>query len=828
MDGRRAVNESAVSALLPGIAQRSVEIVTDGGAALYGSDAVAGVANLIPYKEYEGFKGRSYYKRDEQGSMEQSTLEFLTGRNFDVGLNWVTAFEYSQRTPLVASERPKYLAWYDQDSTSGWPGACTPLGVIPAIPAAQVRQYRDPDCGTFNAGHTDLSEKGSHPSGFPNTSTTTPRCTMNFGEWQDYGRQSEGYTLFNNLTYEATDWLKLEFQMSHNYRESSLIGSPSGAVSAQPNLNTLQIPANHPANTFGRQVQPAGWRPFGKGGTLPSHLNSDGSNTTDYRYYADSYKFGGNFEISGTSWVGEAWVGYQQSRRVYDGMRISLSRMQAALKGKGGRGGNEWFNPFGSADQRSPNFKPGITQNSQALVDWLHVPLKYRDTHERLKYFDVVFNGDLMEWRGGAIKAAVGGQLRHTRDFEFVDSLAARRDDLYSNITAPLGLIEDRDSGVRAVFGEVEIPITETIGIKTAVRYEDFYTIGFDATKPKVSVIWEPLETVALRASYGEIFLAPTARQLRPLVANSCTEVTDNSRDPINNILLNGVNSCTAGNPNVGAEESTIANIGFSWRPIEGLSIDVDYQEIEYVDRISTLITREIATREFNAYLRANGKTAAGFKNTNPADVANATAWVLANPNPLIGRNASGQIEEIFRSPINLSSQFVEGFDIRFRYGFEVGDLGNFTVSLGGNYYTRWEYLPDEFSATVDALGNQNANTGLAPPLPTWKANLGLSWFRGNHSAALTTRYIDELTFDEATLTLGLEAFAPEYIRAITKADARYSYRFTAFEADSNVTVGITNLFDREAQRLPQAGALETRIDDPFGRQYYVSLDFEF
>ncbi len=73
----------------------------------------------------------------------------------------------------------------------------------------------------------------------------------------------------------------------------------------------------------------------------------------------------------------------------------------------------------------------------------------------------------------------------------------------------------------------------------------------------------------------------------------------------------------------------------------------------------------------------------------------------------------------------------------------------------------------------------------------------------------------------------GSTPFAPDYIRPITKVDARYSYSFTAFSADSTLTMGITNLFDRDAQRLPVAGGLETRIDDPFGRQFYMSLDFD-
>jgi iron complex outermembrane recepter protein len=121
----------------------------------------------------------------------------------------------------------------------------------------------------------------------------------------------------------------------------------------------------------------------------------------------------------------------------------------------------------------------------------------------------------------------------------------------------------------------------------------------------------------------------------------------------------------------------------------------------------------------------------------------------------------------------------------------------------------------------------QNAETNLAPPLSRYKANLGMSWFRENNSASITARHSGKLRFDQTTLALGYEAFAPEYIRAITKVDARFSHRFTAFNADSNVTFGITNLFDRDAQRLPQAGGLETRIDDPFGRQFYVSLDFD-
>lgn len=814
VDGRRAVNESAVAALLPGIAQRSVEIVTDGGAALYGSDAVAGVANLIPYKEYDGMKGRVYYKRDQKDSMEQYTAEFLIGHSFDFGINWVGAVEYNKRTPFLVSERPKYQEYYNQDSSYGNPGRWA---------TATASGRTDPSCATFNAGHEDITRFGSLPSG----EVFATGCRLYFGEWQDYGRGSDGITVFNNFTYDVADWLSLELQVSVNDRVSQLASSPSTALTA--NLTSLYVPVNHPANPFGTRVRPSTWRPFTKIGTLPSSLESNGMAMTDYNYYADAYKFGGNFEIQNTSWVGEAWVGYQESEREYDGRGMRLSKMIAALNGTGGPNGNEWFNPFGSSDPRSPFYVAGVTSNSQQLVDWLVDPVTYTDTKDRLKYFDVVFNGELFELPHGTVRAAIGGQIRETKSFDFNNPLSAEYDNLYATKTTILLPLQDRISGVRAIFGEIEVPILDNLGVKAAVRSEDFYSIGFSATKPKVSILWEPLETLALRASYGESFLAPSPSQLRPLAKDSCTSVTGNTRDPLTNLPLAGADSCTSGNPELGAEESEIMNFGFSWRPIDGLSVDVDYQEIEYTNRIASLISSEITLREYNSYLKANGLTSAQFNPlTNPADAAAGIAWALAHPNVLITRDATGQVTDIYRAPINLSAQFVEGIDFRARYTFQIGDLGSFTASLGGNYYTRWEYQPDEFTDLEDARGAQNATTGLAPPLPKYKANLGLTWVKDSQSASMTVRRIAKMKFDETDLTLNYEAYAPEYIEPVTKVDARYSLRFKAFETDSNLTVGITNLFDRDAQRLPQYGGLETRVDDPFGRQFYMSMDFEF
>src|SRR5690606_4431088 len=106
-------------------------------------------------KQYDGMKGRVYYKTDQENSSEQYTAEFLMGQRFNVGngIEWVGAVEVNKRTPFLVSERPRYQEYYDQDSAYNTPGRWLP------VPGAVGRT--DPSCGTFNDGNEDVSRFGS-------------------------------------------------------------------------------------------------------------------------------------------------------------------------------------------------------------------------------------------------------------------------------------------------------------------------------------------------------------------------------------------------------------------------------------------------------------------------------------------------------------------------------------------------------------------------------------------------------------------------------------------------------------------------------------------
>lgn len=135
-DGLRTIN-STVSTMFPDIALNRLEVVLDGGSALYGSDAVAGVVNLIPIKDFEGVKARTYYQRDEKAQMEDYSASVLWGKSFDNGINYVGALEGKHQGSLMTYERMRTAEVAYGYSSSGNPGVYRRVnGATPVVGGA--------------------------------------------------------------------------------------------------------------------------------------------------------------------------------------------------------------------------------------------------------------------------------------------------------------------------------------------------------------------------------------------------------------------------------------------------------------------------------------------------------------------------------------------------------------------------------------------------------------------------------------------------------------------------------------------------------------------
>lgn len=849
VDGTRSLS-AAVSSSLPEIAIDRLEMVLDGGSALYGSDAVAGVVNIIPMKDFEGLRVRSYYQVTDEAGMEDTTGSVLFGHTFDNGISWVTAFENKKKTPLMQYERPREWEMAYGTSTSGNPGTfrrvTTPApagvrlyqrhgGVVST--AASNRLLIDPSCGTFNDGYPGHGQgKFSTPSGVPQRTAAgalTGNCLFDYTKQFQYSVEEETYNLYNSVSYEATDWLRLNATLNNSYRITNGRTTSTTAVSGN-NQNVLYVRANHPANPYGFDVVPWNWRPITESYThRPSYIeDSGGSRSFETHTGLNRVKLSAEYDLTDT-WTGYTYYSQQENRVMADSYTVHLGKLQLGLAGMGGPNGNEYWNPFGSADPRSPFYVEGVTSNSKAITEWMFEVDKNRQTQaQTLDLFETVLTGELFDVPAGAVAMAAGYQWRDFVDDRFANPMDAAGWDYNTVVGAPLPTDDHYISEVRAAFMEVEFPILETLAVQAAVRHEQFKDFGLEATTPKVAVRWEALEGLAVRASWGESFLAPTAIQARPYVRDeNCGEVFS-GRDPFTNNLLIGATTCSAGNPNLAPETSEIKNLGLTWQAsgaLEGFEISLDYQEIEYTDRIRTLTTQDTVTFQFNQFLGQTG--IANYDSTVGSATRNAAnAWLAdyaTRAGASVDRRADQSVNAVFTQAQNISSVWIDLFDVTATYDFQTDNWGSFSTTAQTTYYKSYDYQ-DLFGGRKEAVGLQNAGTGIVPPMPKFKSNIRLNWFMDNQSASLSANYWHTVKYDDVTVDAYNDGWiAPRTIKGELRFDARYSIVLDQyFDSEFNLSVGISNLFDQRPQRMPMQGGFETRLSTPWGRQFWASIEW--
>lgn len=836
-DGRRVVDPGSVGSVVPELAMQRFEVVLDGGAALYGTDAVAGVVNIIPVKKFNGVKTRAYYNQDEKNTFHQPKYSILAGTTLFDSLDLVFAGDYSKKTALYRAERPEYLRIDNDSSPSGNPGVYTRRSAS----GASLGTFLDPSCGTFNEGFEDHGMQGSYPSGQVTYTRNAQGdlvpsgCSFEYGQYQDYARPAEDTNIYLSAVYAITDKIELEFQANADWRTSTLITSPSTALTA--NNTKLRVPTHNPGNTSGSVlsmggVTGTGWRPFTGYGVLPSYLDHRGATSTDYDYSTDRYKLGLTYEFGDTSWSGETWISTQTTRTKINGVAPLMDRMQDALEGRGGPNGDQYWNPFASSDPRSPYYTPERA-NSQEVVDWMWVPDVYESERERLQFIESIATGEVLDLPAGPLAMAVGVQVRELTRTERTGPAAMQQNDYNTDVfLEPDGTIV-YENQVRSVFAELSVPIIADLEMQIAARHEDFKDLDLTATSPKIALRYAPLDTLAFRASYGEGFLAPKPEDMFVEESPDCSEVFTGS-DPFYPRVGNtsaasiaGSTSCGVGNPDLKPEESEIYNIGFTWEVISDLEFSLDYQHIKYVDRIVDLTAIDVLNRDFANFLAANGLTAATYDRA--AHEAQRNAWFASGMSSSITRgpltNGIAQLDSVERMSENLSSNELDVFDAKVKYSFDLGNFGYFSTQLMSTYYAKYEYTGFN-KVTVDGVGLQNGNTNLAPPLPQWKHNLRAAWVLGNHNAAIAAKFIDGVKFDGPVAT---GATPPDRISSYTTFDVRYGYTVDSLPIGKlDFGIGSSNVTNAKPDRLPVVGGLETRLGDPFGRQYYAEVVFSF
>lgn len=849
-----------VNVMLPSIAIQRLDILKDGAAALYGSDAVAGVVNYIPYSTFDGFEMEYHEERDSRDTYKETQFQFITGT--DISDNATIMFAGSRRSQgdLRWDERPDHIrAGFSASGNANPMNFIVPIRDASGNLTGRTRSMPDPNCGKTR---DDPANRAASPNGF----LSGGNCWIDFGDGRSHRNATDFTTAYTAMTWDASP--DLAFKAQFNF--ARILGAPRGSVSGS-GVNRTLIPTvvrgEQPGNTF-RAVNSLGQPLFARDAnrdTLPdrdasgkviidptgipfnedvgfgrmrllgkSHpLTGTGIHNSDTSMREDLDRRSIRFALNSTftvpfleGWEGSATYAFMNERDVSSENRaMSASGLTAGLTCDVLNNRAACYNPF------APVPGDASTINSDAVMRSIASSFRSDDEKE-LQTLDIVLNGTIPLGRftlpGGEVGAAVGVQRREEAFDNRPSAGVVSGDAATLAVVQPFGATRNVD----AAFLELSLPILENLALNMAVRDESFST-GQAEVVQKYGVVYEPLDWLAVRGTWGEAFIAPGLNALiAPEECGSSTSV----QDPFTTFsgFLFG---CLTGNPNLRSESSETISLGIDVNLSNNLRVNLTWSETDFKDRLVVSNNQDVLDVDF-----FNFKAATGFVPTasQPKPTAEAVLAWQRNPlsDPRVIRSASdpGLFERINRGTTNASTVKASSYDGEIDYTLELDRVGTVGINLAASYINEFLFQTLPTDPVRNAVGEQNDFTGTAPALPRLKSNLTLSWSSGQHRASLIGRYVSAVNFDAAQNdVVGTWAHSNwrrvDVIRAWKQLDASYTYQ--GIEVPSvggalSVTLGARNLTDREAQKSGMSSGVITELQDALARVYYARFNYAF
>ena len=562
--------------LMPSAAIGRIEVLKDGAAATYGSDAIAGVVNFITRTDQEGFRAAGSYKfiKSTDGDIDASLSYGHVGDNF----RFLAAVGFSKRAELLARDRDFAVQPYTVNPQGGWTGGGNPASFLLVGPSA-TPGVNTPYSGVL--GDTSCTALG----GFVNIALG--RCITQYTAFDALADMEKRITAFVDVAVDITDTSK--FEVTALFGRSTVphyLTSPSyiltqapSAASVSPGLDLggagFYVPATNPGFIAYKAANPGQfntptlnaatgavfplllYRPYMAGGN-PSTL-SDPEETGSARGMRKSESMRFTAELSGklgSSLNYSLSATYHEYYRYIDGYDSFGDRIQLALRGFGGpnctgatpgANGCLWLNPFGNAvtagavnGTTNPQGNAALA-NSKELTDWFFVKSSTQ-VNSRLFVIDANINGSTgLRLPGGDVQFGIGAQYRYNwfvttygnnnniavnpcRDTPITGNTnpAACATTSGAGFSAPNGALaflgtganSSLKGGAKAVFAELQLPVFDSLNIQAAVRYEDYGGTVGSTVDPQIRARWQVTDFLAIRGGWGTTFRGPTLANL--------------------------------------------------------------------------------------------------------------------------------------------------------------------------------------------------------------------------------------------------------------------------------------------------------------------------
>jgi iron complex outermembrane receptor protein len=690
-----------------------IEVLLDGASAIYGSDAIGGVVNIILKKNFTGsqFVGDAGSTTEGGGTMWHASLTQGFGQSTDTVSGFLT-FEYRHQDQIKLDQRSgdwTNFNWTSQGGQDIRPGAYAPNAGVsqPYILGAPYLQNRGQSTNNaanyaFLSNTCNFTAMRANQCVFTDTWSQIYPTTQNVnvvgrlninlpGDWQAVLTGS----WFDSYSQQTTRQTNLS---AGSFAGNTVIGLNVPIPYISPPIAAYTVPTNYPGN------------PFGAPANVRAILPDVTSRETDFENQTTRLVATASGPAVGFDWTVAAGYQFSETDTTYRGY-VAPYAMFAAL--------NDPVHPY--------NLLGGNSSQVQGLV----APTVNKNPTNELDFLQFTATRDLMKLDGGPLGLALGGG-------GFYNRLYSPNPDAVSNGTVA-GINAAYAAGSQTnwnFYGELSAPVLKTLELDAALRYDWYNTYGSQWT-PKVGAKWTPIKEVGLRGTWGQGFRAPN-----PIEAGNSgslfgfNAIRDPLLCPVSN--PNGTPNLTSpqnvpafcnfaptylqvSNPKLQAEKSDNWTVGLILEPIAKWLTTVDYYDINLKNQIIPIASTA-------AY--------------NPLDFAVRTSpQQVTFGDGSTGLSSVGPIAFAASPFINAQTTTTTGLDLGSSYTFTLPDTSTFMVAA------QWSHI-FTYDITLDGVKYKLAGTH-GPTIvsgdtgnPKDRFNITLQWAKGPWTITGLVNYV--------------------------------------------------------------------------------------
>ncbi|WP_434926458.1 TonB-dependent receptor [Shewanella sp. HL-SH2] len=767
-----------------------VEVLKDGASAVYGTDAIAGVVNVILKRDFDGFEMNAQTGLSAQGDADETSIDFTLGNTFDKG-NLVLNAQYTKRgeasqadrgfseCPIAEKGAAGAKTLYCGGSSYSQGGHIWGDSNFGITPTGAEGDYAIGDSGFYGQYIND--GKGKPKFAYFDENNTEANLSGRGGEYHDYSSADaynyakdsflstpmERLNLSFSGTYELSDSIMFFTEAMYTKRSSEQQMAPQPIWSKDPwvydsswmNKELIGKVQEGEAVSYGRRMVESGSRDFSQTvDTVRIVLGLEGEFDNGWAWDA-SYNKGKNDSVDTLANL------------------HNIGSINDAVTAK-------TFDPFTQSSWEGASIAPFI----------------YTEVNSGGSELDIAaatLSGAIMDLPAGELGFAAGYENRKESAHYTPDSLTAQGlandprveatagefsvDELYAELAIPL---------------LADLPMAQQVDMSAAVRYFDYSTFGDDTTW-KLGLTWRLYDDLMVRGGRSTAFRAPTVSELFGGKSPSFNQIVHPSTDQTQAEVTVG------GNELLTPEEADITTLGLVYSPsyVEGLSFTVDYFDIAITNTITAVDSNYVA----NQCLDAGGNKI----NTGTA--------LCQSSN--IELDSTGRIK--FDNGLqNIGATNTSGYDINVAYVFDALDL-SWKAGLDSSILSSYE----EFDPDGKAVDYRGYITGGVGAYAKFKSNFNITATGQDWSATYEARYIDGMD-SFACKADTTKCYAPT-VSSIVYHDLSGSYDVTN---TVRMSAGVNNIFDEEPPYF--TGNNDSNTDpytyDVLGRYFFVRANVKF